>query len=191
MGQGKNEKKGKLVDMRANENDQTFYAVIETPRKTRNKFKYEVERGGFFKLAKVLPEGIVFPFDFGFIPNTEAEDGDPIDILVLMDEPGFPGALVEVRIIGVLEGQQREKHDSPFERNDRLIGVATASLEWKKYTDMRDLGDHVLHEIEQFFVNYNQLENREWKPMDRSGPKRARKLIRQALKAVEKNKKAS
>src|SRR5579871_6578732 len=98
-----------------------FQVVIETPRGHRNKFKYE-EKLGLFTLHKVLPLGASFPFDFGFIPATRGQDGDPLDVLVLMDEPTFPGCVVTSRLIGVLEAEQTE--DGETVRNDRLIAMA-------------------------------------------------------------------
>src|ERR671939_103970 len=91
--------------------------VIETPKGNRNKFKYDEERG-LFKLSGVLPMGAVFPFDFGFIPSTLGGDGDPLDVLVLMDEPAFTGCLVPARLIGVVEAEQTEEGET--QRNDRL-----------------------------------------------------------------------
>src|SRR5579871_1560530 len=83
-------------------------AIIETPKSRRNKFDYDPE-SGLFRLGGLLPEGMVFPFDFGFIPSTMAEDGDPLDVMVLLDEPAHVGCLLDVRIIGVIEAQQIEK----------------------------------------------------------------------------------
>jgi inorganic pyrophosphatase len=82
--------------------------IIETPKGSRNKFKYDPALR-MFKLSKVLPEGMVFPYDFGFVPSTKGDDGDPVDVLVLMDEPTFPGCLLECRLVGVLEAGQEEK----------------------------------------------------------------------------------
>src|SRR5690242_4249841 len=80
--------------------------VIECPKGSRNKYKYD-EKLGLFKLSKVLPMGAVFPFDFGFIPSTRSEDSDPLDILVIMDEPGSVGCLLKVRLLGVIEAEQK------------------------------------------------------------------------------------
>src|SRR5881398_2938674 len=78
--------------------DDAIHVVVETPKGSRNKFAFEPKLG-VFKLKKVLPEGMVFPYDFGFIPSTKAEDGDPIDVLLLMDEPAYPGCLIECRVV--------------------------------------------------------------------------------------------
>ena len=76
--------------------------IIETPCGSRNKYSYDEERK-LITLSGVLPAGAVFPFDFGFVPQTLGQDGDPLDVLVLMDEPVFPGCLVPCRLIGVIE----------------------------------------------------------------------------------------
>src|SRR5580765_8091764 len=96
-------------------------AIIETPKGSRNKFDYDPD-SGLFKLGGLLPEGMMFPFDFGFIPSTLAEDGDPIDIMVLMDAPAHVGCLIEIRIIGIVMAEQTE--EGKTETNDRLLGVA-------------------------------------------------------------------
>src|SRR6476620_8194389 len=89
--------------------------IIETPKGCRNKYAYD-EKSRAFRLKKILPAGAVFPFDFGFIPDTKGEDGDPLDILVIMDEPAYPGCVVECYIIGALKAQQSEEQESV--RND-------------------------------------------------------------------------
>lgn len=99
--------------------------IIETPKGSRNKFDYDEEQG-VFKLGGVLPVGASFPFDFGFVPSTLGEDGDPRDVPVLMDEPAFAGCLVPSRLLGVIEAEQTER-DSHTERNDRFIAVASKS----------------------------------------------------------------
>src|SRR3569833_4517481 len=99
-------------------------AVIETARGCRNKFKYDPELR-LFRLAHVLPAGAVFPFDFGFVPSTRGGDGDPLDVLVLMDEPAFPGCLIAARLLGAIEAEQGD--EKKMERNDRLIAVAAES----------------------------------------------------------------
>src|SRR5438477_12400620 len=81
--------------------------IIETPAGSRNKFKYDEEHK-LYCVNRVLPAGMAFPYDFGFVPGTLAEDGDPLDVLVLMDSPGFPGCLLHCRPIGVMEAEQTE-----------------------------------------------------------------------------------
>src|SRR5437868_1829024 len=102
----------------------TCRAVVETPRGRRGKLAYDPE-SGLFEVGKTLPAGMMFPFDFGFVPSTLGDDGDPLDIMVLGDEPAPVGCLVEVRLVGVLTAEQQE--DGESERNDRLLGVAVES----------------------------------------------------------------
>ncbi len=99
--------------------------VIETPRGSRNKYSYDPDCD-CMQLSTVLPEGLVFPYDFGFVPSTLGQDGDPLDILILMDEPVVPGCVVRARLIGAIQAEQKEKGEG-WIRNDRLIAVATAS----------------------------------------------------------------
>src|SRR2546423_3385818 len=115
--------------------------IIETPKGSRNKFNYD-DKLNLFKLGGVLPSGAVFPFDFGFVPSTVGGDGDPLDVLVLMDEPAFTGCLVAVRLIGVIEAEQTEKGET--ERNDRLIGVAAKARDHKGVRSLGQLNDHLV-----------------------------------------------
>lgn len=151
--------------------------IIETPKGHRNKFKFDPERG-LFMLGGVLPAGAVFPFDFGFIPATKGGDGDPLDVLVLMDEPAFAGCLVPARLIGVIEAEQTEKGKT--ERNDRLIAVAADSRDMRDINDLAQLNDHLLIEIEHFFVSYNAVKGKEFKPLGRFGPDRAARAVEAA-----------
>lgn len=155
------------------------HVVIETPKGSRNKFKYEPDLGTF-TLHKLLPEGMVFPYDFGFIPCTKAEDGDPVDVLLLMDEPVFAGCVVPSRLIGVLEAEQREKNGDK-ERNDRLLAVSLASREHTDLKAIDQVSDKVLQEIQQFFTNYNQQSGKQYKPLGQKGPKQALKLVEKSL----------
>jgi inorganic pyrophosphatase len=160
-----------------------IHIVVDTPRGSRNKFKYDEELG-LFKLGGVLPAGAVFPFDFGFIPQTRGEDGDALDALLLMDEPTFVGCLVPARLIGVVEAEQTEEGQTV--RNDRLIAVATDSRNHKEVESLGQLSGNLLDEIEHFFVSYNQIKGKEFKPLGRFGPERAEKLLAAGLQS-EKN----
>jgi inorganic pyrophosphatase len=151
--------------------------VVETPRGCRNKFKFD-EKLGTFRLNSVLPAGSVFPFDFGYVPGTRAEDGDPLDVLLLLDEPVFTGCVVRARLIGVLEAEQRE--DGRAERNDRLIAVACDSHDNKNVKAIKDLDKHLLKEIEHFFVSYHELTKTQFKILGYRGSKVAEQLLVQA-----------
>src|SRR6202030_2361459 len=104
--------------------DGLLQVIVETPKGSRNKFSFDPEQE-IFALKKVLPAGMVFPYDFGFLPKTIAPDGDPIDVLLLMDEPAFPGIAVRARLIGIIEGEQMDGKKRI--RNDRLVAVAEAN----------------------------------------------------------------
>jgi inorganic pyrophosphatase len=161
------------------DNPDVVLAVIETPMGSRNKFKFDPKLGNFI-LSGVLPQGMMFPHAFGFIPSTRAEDGDPEDIMVIMDEPTFAGCIVHSRLIGVIEAEQKEEGGKK-ERNDRLIAVAAHSHEHSEVKSITDLNDKNLSEIEQFFVNYNKERGKEFKVLGRKGPKAAWKLFERSM----------
>ena len=144
--------------------------IIETPRGSRNKLKYDPDKR-MYRLSKVMPEGMVFPYDFGFVPGTKADDGDPMDILVLTDEPLFPGCLVDCVLVGVIEVEQQT--DGAMKRNDRLIAVARASLLYSEVKDLADLNPTVEKQIEAFFVNYQKVRNVGVKILARGGADKA------------------
>src|SRR4051794_22475919 len=141
--------------------------IIETPKGCRNKYKYDDDLH-LFELGGVLPAGAGFPFDFGFVPSTKGEDGDPLDVLILMDEPAFPGVLVRARLIGVIEAMQTER-DGKKQRNDRLIAVAAKSNEHRSLRAMAEVSKELLDEIEHFFESYNRIRGKTFKPLRRKG----------------------
>ena len=153
--------------------------IIETPRGSRNKYKYNEETGGI-KFSKVLPAGMMFPYDFGFIPDTKADDGDPLDVLVLSDEPMFPGCEVECRIVGVLKANQRE--NGKEKRNDRLIAAAEGSVLYAGINDLSDIDPEVMRQIEQFFTNYQKVRNIEFEVIERGGSRTAVSALRKSAK---------
>jgi inorganic pyrophosphatase len=155
----------------------TISVTIETPRGSRNKLKYEPAKK-MFSLSKIMPEGMVFPYDFGFVPGTKAEDGDPLDVLVLTDEPLFPGCLVECTLVGVIELSQEDSGKK--ERNDRLVAVAQASLLYADVKDLAGLNGVVLKQVEEFFVNYQKVRNIKVTILGRHGPDRAREILRRS-----------
>lgn len=163
----------------ADDDESVVNAVIETPSGSRNKFKFD-EKLGFFALSGVLPEGMVFPHAFGFVPSTRAADGDPEDILVIMDEPTFTGCIVPTRLVGVIEAEQTE--DGETERNDRLIAVAAHSRDYSEIRKLDDLNKNMMKEIEQFFVNYNEEKGKKFRVIGTRGPKQAFKVLGKSLR---------
>src|ERR1700685_664611 len=121
-------------------------AIIETPKGCRNKFDYDPD-SGLFKLGGLLPEGMMFPFDFGFIPSTLGADGDPVDIMVLMDAPAHVGCLIAVRIIGIIDAEQTEKGKT--KKNSRLLGVAIHSYDHEDLANISEVSKILLSQVEE------------------------------------------
>lgn len=157
-------------------------AIIETPKGSRNKFDYDPD-SGLFMLAGLLPEGMMFPFDFGFIPSTLGEDGDPVDIMVLMDAPAHCGCLIDVRIIGLIEAKQTQ--DGKSEKNDRLLGAAVHSYDHEGLKTISDVSDTLLSQVEEFFVSYNKQRGKKFKITGTGGPKKALAALEAGIKAYE------
>jgi inorganic pyrophosphatase len=161
--------------------DGLLQVIVETPKGSRNKFSFDTKQE-IFALKKVLPAGMVFPYDFGFLPSTLADDGDPIDVLLLMDEPAFPGVLVASRLIGVIEGEQVDGKKRI--RNDRLVAIADANHMYANVRKLNDLPKQFLRELQDFFVNYHKLEGKVYKLLGYKEIAAAEKLIRKAKRAA-------
>ena len=149
--------------------------VVETPRNSRNKFKYD-PKCGLFCLSAVLPEGSSFPHAFGFVPSTLGDDGDALDVLVLMDEAVYPGCLVPCRLIGNIQARQIDE-DGTEVRNDRLLAVSVDSHDHVGVKKPADLTDSFIKEIEDFFVFYNKGRGKKFIPRAWKGPGAAKKAI--------------
>ena len=148
--------------------------LVDTPKGSPIKYKYDIENR-CYKASHLLAPGTVFPFDFGSIPGTLADDGDPLDVLVLMEKPSFVGCLVSVRLLGVIEADQTQ--EGRTFRNDRLIGAAEISREYRELSSLADLPRRLLESLERFFVFYNQDRGRVFRVLRRSGPVSAMRLI--------------
>jgi inorganic pyrophosphatase len=159
-------------------------AVIETPKGSRNKYRYDPDFD-CFELATTLPEGMAFPFDFGFIPSTLGGDGDPLDVLVLMDSPVIAGCVLRCRAIGVIEAREKEP-GKRWEQNDRLIAVASHARTHEGVTALRQLRPHTLDDIKGFFVDYNRLHGKRFEISGDHGPGRAAKLVKKGATAYGK-----
>ena len=161
---------------------QLLNAVIEAPKGSRNKFDFNPEHG-FFYLGGVLPAGAVFPFDFGFVPATLGEDGDPLDIVVITDDgsEAFAGCLVAVRLLGAIKANQGRKEEAS-ERNDRLVGVAHRSHTYSEARSLDDLPGNIVKDIEHFFYSYNAAKDIQFEPIGRCGPQEARALVEEGMK---------
>jgi len=153
--------------------------IIETPKGSRNKYAYDPDER-IFALKTVLPAGMAFPYDFGFVPSTQGGDGDPLDVLVLMDEPAFPGCKLTCRIVGVIEGEQRGKKTK--DRNDRVVAVESGNHSYAHVKRIDDLGKRFERELEEFFVNYHRLSGKEYRILALKGPAAAGRCVKQARK---------
>jgi inorganic pyrophosphatase len=122
-----------------------------------------------------------FPYDFGFVPSTRAEDGDPVDVLVLMDEPAFSGCVLKCRLIGVIEGENIEGKKKT--RNDRLVAVEQGNHSYAAVRHIDELGKPFVEELEQFFVTYHSLSERKFRVVDVRGPREARRRMKEGRRA--------
>ena len=156
--------------------------VIETPKGRRNKFDYDPKLE-CFTLGGLLPEGLSFPFDFGFVPSTLAEDGDPLDAMILMDEPAHVGCVLTVRVIGFIEADQTQ--DGETTENDRIIGVAVHSYSHEQVESLNQVNSSLLDQVEQFFISYNKSRGKKFKVKGVHGPSSALKRVQQAIELFE------
>jgi inorganic pyrophosphatase len=154
-----------------------FTVIIETPKGSANKFSWDEKLRGFV-LGKPLPAGSVFPYDFGFVPSTREADGDPVDVVVLLEAPTFPGCLVRVRLIGVIDAEQSNKRREMV-RNPRLIGVSTKSVRYAAVKSMSDLPTELADGIEDFFISYNQAAGKTFRVVGRHGKRKAVEMVRE------------
>jgi inorganic pyrophosphatase len=166
--------------------EEELNVIIEAPKGSRNKYAYDPDEG-LFVLKSVLPAGASFPFDFGFIPSTLGGDGDPLDVLVLMDEPAFAGCLVPARLVGAIVAEQTERNGET-ERNDRLIAVASRSYIHRDVRALDDLNQTLVEEIEHFFRSFNELRGKRFEPSERAAPGRALELVREGVRRAREGK---
>jgi inorganic pyrophosphatase len=162
--------------------DGLVVVVIETPRGSGNKLKFDPELG-VYRLDRVLPPGTFFPFDFGFVPQTAAEDGDPLDAIVLLDAATYPGCVVLVRLIGVLEAEQQDGGKGPWKRNDRLLAVAGGPKGHSELRSIRDLDAFRLDAMGEFFRGYHALDGDGFRVTGRTGVRAAEAAVRRASAA--------
>jgi len=130
---------------------EVVYALVEVPKGRRSKFEID-KNTGLMKLDRYLYSSSHYPGDYGFIPQTLAEDGDALDILVMVNEPTFPGCLIEARVVGLFRMKDRGKNDF------KVLGVPNTDPLFAEYKDLGDVPGHFLREVEHFFVTYKQLE---------------------------------
>src|SRR6201985_1525087 len=160
------------------------YVVVQTPPRSRAKFDYD-PKIKTFTLSKSLLTGLTYPHDWGFVPSTRADDGDPIDIMVVHDAGTFPGIVLTCRVIGILQIEQQTKGKT--ERNDRLFAVPRHSHSEQALKDVRDLSKPIRQELEKFFKATDELEDKKLTIIGWKGPKAAVQAIKDASKSFKKN----
>ena len=139
---------------------ETINAIVETPKGCGIKYTYEPS-SGFFFLKKALPAGMVFPQDFGFVPGTKGEDGDPLDIIIISEFNTYMGCKIECRLIGSMQAMQWAVNGQKNKiRNDRFFGIPVQSVIFEKVKSMRDLPERLLTELKAFFIQYNKMQKK-------------------------------
>lgn len=153
-----------------------IHVIIDTAKGSAAKYKFD---HGRLKLSKLMPRGHVFPYNFGFIPNTKGGDGDELDVLILMDAPLELGCLVSVRLIGAIEALQTEGGETV--RNDRLLGVIETNYNPAEFNDISEVHPRLIEEIELFFVAYNHAQGRKFEVIRRANAAEALAQVSQSL----------
>ncbi len=158
-------------------------AIVEIPKGSRNKYEYDVDLG-VFKLDRVLYSSMHYPEAYGFVPHTLWDDGDPLDILIFIDEPLAQGVLVEVKPIGILRMKDEKGPD------DKLLSVAINDPTYRSINDVKEVPHHLLVEIEHFFTSYKMLENKHVESFGWDNVLAALEAVKQGQKNYLKKKKS-
>ena len=161
--------------------DDTFHVVVESPRGSSLKLKYEA-RWDAMSVSRPLPLGVRYPFDWGFIPSTKADDGDPLDAMLLWDVSSFPGVVIECRALGVLRVEQNKTNHDPSERirNDRIMAMPVAARREHDVTDIGGLSLRVRQELEHFANAAAALEGKDVRLVGWGDAAAALALVRQS-----------
>ncbi len=158
---------------------QVVHAIVEIPQGGRNKYEYD-PRLGLFRLDRVLYSSVHYPAAYGFIPGTQAADGDPVDILVMVSEPTFTGCLIEVRPIGLFRMRDEKGED------EKILAVPIADPHYREVRDLTDVSPHFLREVEHFFGIYKELEGKRVETFGWKGRKTAEHVIQTAISLAQK-----
>jgi inorganic pyrophosphatase len=170
-----------LLRLPARDDEGNVHVVVESPRGSRVKLKYEPKLG-VFTLSRPLILGMEYPFDWGFVPSTRAADGDPLDAMVLMDAPTFPGVVLACRPLGVVQVDQKASSGEGRERNDRVILVPVKAPRSDGVVDARQLAERVRTELAQFFLSAVALADKEVQLIGWDGPDAAQALVDESMK---------
>ena len=154
--------------------DRAFPAVIEIPKGSKNKYELDKDTG-LLRLDRVLYSAVYYPADYGFIPRTYCDDGDPLDVLVLGQEPVYPLTIVQARAIGLMRMRDEKGLD------DKVVAVSVCDPAYADYHGKSQLPPHVLREVRRFFEDYKALEHKQVVVEDMLGPEEAVRAIRDGL----------
>ncbi len=157
---------------------ETVYMIVEIPKGSRNKYEYNKENG-VIVLDRVLYSSLHYPGDYGLIPHTFYDDGDPLDILLMINEPTFPGAVVQARPIGIFRMLDRGVAD------DKILAVPATDPLFADYHELKDIPQHFLVEVAHFFEVYKDLEGMRTKPVGWENCESARKEVMRAIKLFD------
>jgi inorganic pyrophosphatase len=163
------------------EQDGAVNTVIETPKGSAVKYSYSPE-SHLFRAKRTLPHGMIFPFNFGFVPGTLAEDGDPLDILIVDPVPFVCGCLVKAKVLAVIVAEQTENGN--MVRNDRIVGMAIDEETPPEYVSV-PLDDARIRQISFFFASYNKINGKDFKHLRTGDAKEAEALVREARKRFQ------
>jgi len=163
----------------AGDGKRSVHVVIESPRGSALKFKYD-QRLGTMMLSRPLVGGLTYPYDWGFVPSTCAPDGDPLDAIVLWDGVSFPGLVLACRPVGLLQLEQKDKRKRARERNDRLMVLPAAAPRFDSIRSVFELGNRALRELERFFLEAVAFQGKDLTILGWSGPRKAWSVIRKA-----------
>jgi inorganic pyrophosphatase len=150
--------------------------IVETPKGSQFKYKYDPKKE-LFMVHKALPVGLMFPYDFGFIPGTKGEDGDPLDVLIFSEFSFLQGSMIECKVIGSMKAEQTDGTETI--RNDRIFVYPDLKGFYPVYNSMEDIQDEKLKEIEGFFIYYNAMQKKTFKPLGILDAKETLKSIKQ------------
>jgi inorganic pyrophosphatase len=154
----------------------TIEVIVETPKGSQFKYKYDPKKE-WFTVHKALPVGLIFPYDFGFIPGTKGDDGDPLDVLIMSEFSFIQGSMLECKVIGSMKAEQTDKEETI--RNDRIFVYPDLKGFYPVYNSMEDIQKEKLKEIESFFIYYNSIQDKNFKPLGILGAKETLKIINQ------------
>jgi len=165
--------------------DGSLNVMVESPRGSSVKFKYDPD-DEVMMLARPLPLGLIYPYDWGFVASTRAADGDPLDAVILWDGTSYPGVIVPCRAIGVLNVEQANPQSKRRERNDRIAVLPTKAPRQEEVASIFDLTERVRAELEQFFLHAVAFEGKELSLLGWQGPEEALAAVQASEKAFHK-----